>query len=119
MQLWSGVFGLDGDLRPPLAAPEVEEGGGGGGSKQVRELRLWSLLGGCSPLCSLELHTADSTALFCRSSASNCSSTSSFFSPSSDAEPLFSIHYMLVLFPYSYLCVTDYLVNMLTPQSAN
>lgn len=30
MQLWSGVFGLDGDLRPPLAAPEVEEGGGGG-----------------------------------------------------------------------------------------
>lgn len=29
MQLWSGVFGLDGDLRPPLAAPEVEEGGRG------------------------------------------------------------------------------------------
>lgn len=27
MQLWSGVFALDGDLRASVVAPEVEEGG--------------------------------------------------------------------------------------------
>lgn len=31
MQLQSGVFSLDVDLRPLLAAPEVEEGRKGGG----------------------------------------------------------------------------------------
>lgn len=44
MKLWSGVFGLDGNLRLSLAAPEVvvvvveEEGGGGGVSKHLSGL---------------------------------------------------------------------------------
>lgn len=41
MQLRCSVFSLDGDLRPWLAAPEVEGGGGEG-----------ALLAGCSPLSS-------------------------------------------------------------------
>lgn len=44
MQLRSGVFSLDGDLRPPLAAPEVEEGGGEGFSEQVSKPPLCSLV---------------------------------------------------------------------------
>lgn len=77
MRLWSGLFGLDGDLRPSLAAPEVEEGGGEGESDQVSEPPLWSPLVGCSPLTSLELHTA----LLCRFYPSNCLSTSTFSHP--------------------------------------
>lgn len=46
MQLQSGVFSLDVDSRPLLAAPEVEEGrrgGGGIGLEQVSELSLVSV----------------------------------------------------------------------------
>lgn len=52
MQLQSGVFSLDVDLRPLLAAPEVEEGrkGGGIGLEQVSELSLVSVAWALSSL---------------------------------------------------------------------
>lgn len=79
-------------------------GGGGGGeegeSAQVSEPPLWSPLAGCSPLCSLELHAADFTAF------------------------LLSAHLpqLLTLLRATFASlvpVTNFCLNMLTPQSAH
>lgn len=56
MQLRSGVFALDGDLRPLLVAPEVEEGGGGGGRGDLSGLCWFSLFSSHLPGASTSQH---------------------------------------------------------------
>lgn len=94
MQLQSGVFSLDVDLRPLLAAPEVEEGRKGGGDWFRAGQRAVS--GVCCLGVLLTGPWSQTQATSQPTSIAHLPLT--VFSPSSDTVPTFPLCCMLLLF---------------------